>query len=149
VLASIISLAGVNHSAWRRQSFPPISRPESRQKPFLAKTTALVLENDRSGFGKRPQSFLEMTAVVSNFPSLRFWGRVRNGVGRSLVSEGKIEGMGRGGAGDFGLQMSAAWAANGGWRRPKIGVRSANDGKLRWHLCGKCLLTGQKRRENC
>jgi|GEM_PF-3555169 len=34
------------------------------------KTTAVVFENDRSGFGKRPQSFLETSAVVSEMVPL-------------------------------------------------------------------------------
>jgi|GEM_PF-3242020 len=49
-----------------------ICKPCPRQPPLLQihpphsfpKTTAVVSENDRSGFGKRPQWFLKTTAVV-------------------------------------------------------------------------------------
>jgi len=50
----------------------------------VKKTTALVSENDRSGFEKRPQSFLKMTAVVFENDRSRFH-----------FSRKKIEGWGR------------------------------------------------------
>jgi len=43
---------------------------------LFLKTTAVVSENDRSGFGKRPQSFWKTTAVVSIFMPAAFRKKV-------------------------------------------------------------------------
>jgi len=45
---------------------------QSYRPHSLLKTTALVLENDRSGFEKRPQWFLKRKGIVSEKERLRF-----------------------------------------------------------------------------